>query len=1135
MKLHQVIDEHFIAPSNGPRATYITAATWDLRCTRLALKRRVHMTSWDKKWIAIQAAFQKWRTGTDLLSQWWHKRDLLYDVYAAALSFSGWRLKQQLQQDKNAYLADVAKAYGGLNGSDIQKKLKSAGIGRRSRATGTKNLSHIHGHDDGRTRREELDTLWLDHFSKQEMGQVMTIDTFLQEAASNTVPIDELYMDVDLVPTCNEVERLCQSTATGKAPGLDNLPGELFCAAPQALARFYQPLMAKAILAIRQPIQWRGGLLHDCYKGAGSATDPDSYRSLFVSSVAGKMYHRHLRQRLGNFAADNLADLHLGAKKGAPVTLAALSALLLTKYCKADKWSYGLLFLDIKSAYYRVVRELAVGPLADDSTIIRIFQRFGLEAGDLHDLMQTIKDGGVFAECHMSSHLRHLAKDLMHNSWFVTPYSKGNCLSRTVTGSRPGETWADLIFSFIFKRVLESVRQYATDDGALLQLPFSGEQMPWGVQQQEMVAFLAAAWADDAVFPTAGKDAHDMVQQMQTTAKAVMRACLAHGLEPNLKPGKTSILLCLRGRGSRKTATEFFGDGGKSLVCTNAQGEFRIPVVPQYKHLGGVLDHGGDGIAEARRRAAVASAAFEAKAKQLFLNSHIDKETRYKLFPGTVVSTYFNLGLWTPFGKAWDILSKSFSKLARKLLRPDVDRDNFFRLPPAVVFEKTGIYPLEIYAAQRRIGLLRGIIMAGGDVSWALLQTERQWVQQLQMDFHTVLPCADRRPDFTPATWPLWWHLLKSDYDKVKDGYKKGAASAFKQYLAREAVRLHLAQMHREAYRCTGYFRSEYPWVCAPCSKGFGTKAGLATHFFAVHGRRAAYRYTASGSVCRSCGRDFHGYPRLLLHLRASVKCVMTLRSQGHLLPTPHPGIDSRFWRQACTDQYNPAPPRQVQPPVPFPEAAAVMMHEIVDQAYYDICNLFLDLGEFDDQIDGHAFLLEAFAKFPLFPAECFRIAARIREDLRQLKEAQVVAIWPIEQYNWMMDSLQEFEDRFTGFAFDETDEMILDDLGAFTLDTDWHAMIRHLDRQRPSQVTPEVTFRLSCDWEAGFSQPSNVMDVPALCEVSHSAKLLRRVWGRIVQGYPTYLAAPATFRQHALFAPFKAAAEGHRLYIIAT
>ena len=145
---------------------------------------------------------------------------------------------------------------------------------------------------------------------------------------------------------------------------------------------------------------------------------------------------------------------------------------------RVRRLSFCALFLDTKSAYYRVVRELAFGSLEDDRAVVELFQRFQVPPSALEELMKVVHAGGTMAQAGMNEHLRALVQDLHIHSWFVTPYSDGSKVAMSRAGSRPGESWADIVFAFVYCKVLDEIKQEAQSADLVLTLPSAGDCSP---------------------------------------------------------------------------------------------------------------------------------------------------------------------------------------------------------------------------------------------------------------------------------------------------------------------------------------------------------------------------------------------------------------------------------------------------------------------------------------------------------------------------------------------------------------------------------------------------------------------------------------------------------------------------------
>ena len=58
--------------------------------------------------------------------------------------------------------------------------------------------------------------------------------------------------------------------------------------------------------------------------------------------------------------------------------------------------------------------------------------------------------------------------------------------------------------------------------------------------------------------------------------------------------------------------------------------------------------------------------------------------------------------------------------------------------------------------------------------------------------------------------------------------------------------------------------------VCPDCGAAFGTARGRLAHVARLHGFRKPGRRYAVDGVCMACLKDFHVWPRLLVHLHPS-------------------------------------------------------------------------------------------------------------------------------------------------------------------------------------------------------------------------------------------------------------------------
>ena len=196
----------------------------------------------------------------------------------------------------------------------------------------------------------------------------------------------------------------------------------------------------------------------------------------------------------------------------------------------------------------------------------------------------------------------------------------------------------------------------------------------------------------------------------------IISAFRSHGLDPNLKRNKTSVMIGVRGKGAKVARRNYFDSGRPELALHDLRES--IPVVPHYKHLGCVVDIGVRLHLEARYRTACATAAYD-KAKELLLhNRDLTLATRSSLFQSVVVSTYYNLEVWIAQGRHWESMSDAFSRLVRRLLCRDVKGEDLFRIPLPMAHWATGCWTLDMFARRSRISALVSLTRRAPPILW---------------------------------------------------------------------------------------------------------------------------------------------------------------------------------------------------------------------------------------------------------------------------------------------------------------------------------------------------------------------------------------------------------------------------------
>jgi hypothetical protein len=331
-----------------------------------------------------------------------------------------------------------------------------------------------------------------------------------------------------------------------------------------------------------------------------------------------------------------------------------------------------MLYLDLTEAFYRILRQLVVGGPASDELIIHVGQRLGMSADLMKDLHNLLDEPTALEAAGLPDHMRNAIR-AVHVDTFFTVRGQGD-VCRTQLGSRPGDSFADVIFSYLWSSILQKLQKTMTDLGLIDSIPEETglrltDSLPEASSSHR--SFLGPTWMDDTCVCVSDPSPAVLEGKIHQATGLLLELCDAHGLSPNLGAGKTEALLIFQGHGSRKLKIKYFGPSSdKTLLILGEQGPRRVRDVAHYTHLGCVIHHKGDSRAEARRRVAIAQQAFSQHRKHLLQNPVLPLQRRVELFRTLVLSRFcYGTESWTlTTNSTKEYIHNALMRLFRRLL-----------------------------------------------------------------------------------------------------------------------------------------------------------------------------------------------------------------------------------------------------------------------------------------------------------------------------------------------------------------------------------------------------------------------------------------------------------------------------------
>lgn len=254
----------------------------------------------------------------------------------------------------------------------------------------------------------------------------------------------------DFLPTLSTTEQSLLSLGTKGAPGLDTISGRLLRLFSAGFVPILHPLQLKCNLSIAAPFQWSGGALSKVPKGCGLHQDCNSSRQVLVCDHAGKAPRKLLRDHLV-CAFDGVApDSFAGCPKGRGTDTASHTIRAHLLWLKQHNHSGGVLFADIATAYYAVIKELGTGLSGawGQRKVARIFEYTGCGPECFHEFLRLL-DTPAQGNAGVSRHLTTMVTRLQENTWSVMQGS--DKVAVNATGTRPGDPLAEVLFAFMYQ------------------------------------------------------------------------------------------------------------------------------------------------------------------------------------------------------------------------------------------------------------------------------------------------------------------------------------------------------------------------------------------------------------------------------------------------------------------------------------------------------------------------------------------------------------------------------------------------------------------------------------------------------------------------------------------------------------
>ena len=265
--------------------------------------------------------------------------------------------------------------------------------------------------------RRDIAVAWQKQFGDIENAEEVTFEQVLDRSQPRCQPIqaDQLHQ----VPALYDVENAIRALHCDKAPGLDNLGTELFQLNVSQAAQRIFALHLKTALRKQNFPELTGGWLLPLHKKKGSASHMLTYRAIMLEPRVARMLSRAWRPKLAEGLVKVAQQLQYGGRKGIGIEALHLQVRLWQSSAQHAKLSLGLVFTDIKSAFYGLIKPMLASFNGRADSLSHMFQKLTLPPSAHQEFLRNVGSGQLVYKARGSELVPDGVAARLSHTWFV--------------------------------------------------------------------------------------------------------------------------------------------------------------------------------------------------------------------------------------------------------------------------------------------------------------------------------------------------------------------------------------------------------------------------------------------------------------------------------------------------------------------------------------------------------------------------------------------------------------------------------------------------------------------------------------------------------------------------------------------
>ena len=165
-------------------------------------------------------------------------------------------------------------------------------------------------------------------------------------------------MELDLPPNLQETQKAIKQLSSGKAPGIDAIPAEVYKSCGDLLQAKLVSIFQSAWKHGALPQDFKDASIVHLYKRKGNRQSCDNHRGISLLSIAGKILARVLLNRLIHHLEQGLLpESQCGFRAGRGTADMIFAARQLQEKCQEQNVDLYTTFVDLTKAFDTVSRD----------------------------------------------------------------------------------------------------------------------------------------------------------------------------------------------------------------------------------------------------------------------------------------------------------------------------------------------------------------------------------------------------------------------------------------------------------------------------------------------------------------------------------------------------------------------------------------------------------------------------------------------------------------------------------------------------------------------------------------------------------------------------------------------------------